>query len=147
MSSNLTDYRAASGTIEPVWTIEVQTVAADVDRILDAVVAVHPLSYGNYDRNAAVTAVGLETARPRAGSTTTTHIEGFEAGTTETYPMVVVQLSIERDTDALAKVMDAILQVHHYEEPVVCLARPRSSSSSIGDLLTDTTRSCATLGG
>ena len=84
-------------------------MADDVDRILDAVVEVHPLGYGHYERNAAITAVGIETARPRAGSTTTTHIEGFEAGSTETYPLIVLQLSVERDTQVLARVMDAIL--------------------------------------
>jgi len=80
---------------------------------------VHPLGYGNYGRNASVSAVGCETARPRAGSTTENHVAGFKPGGTETYPMVELKISIERDLAVLEKVMNAILRVHHYEEPVI----------------------------
>ena len=121
MTHPLDDYRAASGTFIPVWTLEIQTLPGDVDRILDAVVAVHPLAYGRYDRNASVTAVGKETARPQAGSTTDTHVSTFAPGGTETYPMVEVKISVERDPAVLEAVMDAIHHVHHYEEPVIFL--------------------------
>ncbi|TYC49518.1 hypothetical protein FMN50_25560 [Rhodobacterales bacterium] len=80
---------------------------------------VHPLSFGRYQRNASISAVGRETAQPEPGSTTTTHIGGFEAGSTETYPMVELKISIERDVSLLATVMDAIIYAHHYEEPVI----------------------------
>ena len=116
---DLTDYHAKSGRLAPVFTIEVQTLPEDTDRILDEVMKVHPLSFGRYQRNASISAVGRETAQPEAGSTTTTHVDGFEAGGTETYPMVELKISIERDLDALSKVMDAILYAHHYEEPVI----------------------------
>ncbi len=115
----LTAYQATSGHFLPVWTLEIQTVREDVNRLLDAVVAVYPLHYGRYDRNASVSAVGCETARPREGSTTATHVVDFKAGSVETYPMVEVKLSIERDVTTLETVMDAITAVHHYEEPVV----------------------------
>lgn len=117
--TDLSAYTASSGRLVPVFTIEVQTLAEDVDRILDEIVKVHPLGYGNYRRNASVSAEGYETAQPNPGSTTTTHVEGFEAGSTETYPMVELKLSIDRDLAALAAVMDAIIAVHHYEEPVI----------------------------
>ena len=117
--SDLSNYQAKSGRLIPVFTIEVQTLAEDVDRILDEIVRVHPLGYGNYRRNASVSAEGRETAQPNPGSTTTTHVEGFKAGSTETYPMVELKLSIERDVEALGRVMDAIIAVHHYEEPVI----------------------------
>lgn len=116
---NLTNYKAKSGTLVPVWTIEIQTVPADTDRILDAVMKVHPLRFGRYQRNASTSAVGKETVQPELGSTTTTHVDGFVAGDTETYPMVELKISIERDLAALEKVMDAIIYVHHYEEPVI----------------------------
>ena len=116
---SLAEYTSPSGTLEPIWTIEIQTVPSDVDRILDAVVAVYPLAYGRYERNASISAVGMETARPPAGTTTETHVEGFVPGSTETYPMVEVKISVERDLGVLAAVMEAILDVHHYEEPVI----------------------------
>ncbi len=123
-------YRAASGRFEPVWTIEIQTLPDDVDRILDAIVEVHPLRYGKYERNASVSAVGVETAQPPAGSTTATHLEGFEPGTVEAYPMVELKISIERDADTLERVMDAVHHVHHYEEPVIFLREDWVSRSA-----------------
>ena len=117
----LSDYKAASGTFEPVWTLEIQTLPEDTDRILDEVMNVHPLGYGRYQRNASISAIGRETAQPQANSTTTTHKEGYQAGATETYPMVELKISIERDQAVLEKVMDAVLAVHHYEEPVIFL--------------------------
>ena len=116
---DLSAYRAKSGGLLPVWTLEIQTLEEDTDRLLDAVMQVHRLSYGRYRRNASISAVGKETAQPEPGSTTTLHVDGFEAGSTETYPMVELKISIERDIGVLERVMDAILAVHHYEEPVI----------------------------
>lgn len=118
---DLRTYEADSGRFEPVWTLEIQTLPAETDRLLDAVMAVYPLSYGRYDRTASISAVGRETARPQAGSTTDRHKAGYTAGATETYPMVELKISIPRDPDILRRVMDALLQVHHYEEPVIFL--------------------------
>ncbi len=115
----LDQYKADSGRLVPVWTIEIQTLPQDVDRILDEIMRVHPLGFGRYQRNASVSAVGKETAQPESNSTTTTHVEGFTAGSTETYPMVELKISIERDIAALEKVMDAAIHAHHYEEPVI----------------------------
>jgi len=119
--TGLDDYRAQSGRFVPVWTIEVQTIPGDTDRILDEIMKVYPLGYGRYQRNASISATGLETSRPTEGSTTTTHVETFTAGETETYPMVELKISIERDLNILAAVMDAIHFAHHYEEPVIFL--------------------------
>ena len=116
---DLSAYNAKSGTLVRVFTIEVQTLPEDTDRILDEVMKVHPLSFGRYQRNASIAAIGKETAQPEPDSTTTTHVEGFEAGSTETYPMVELKISIDRDLAALANVMDAIIYAHHYEEPVI----------------------------
>ena len=128
--SPLNEYAAQSGKFEPVWTLEIQTLPEETDRILDAVMAVHKLSYGRYQRNASVSAVGKETAQPEPGSTTTTHVEGFEAGETETYPMVELKISIERDAETLAKVMDAVVGAHHYEEPVIFLREDWASRAA-----------------
>ena len=114
-------YQAKSGKFVPVWTLEIQTVIEDVDKILDAVMEVYPLGYGRYRRNASISAIGMETAQPEAGSTTDRHIENFKPGATETYPMVEIKISIERDSAILEGVMDAVHHVHHYEEPVIFL--------------------------
>lgn len=128
--SQLESYRAKSGHFVPVWTIEVQTLPEDTDRILDEIMKVHPLSYGRYHRNASISAVGRETSQPTEGSTTTTHVEGYTAGDTETYPMVELKISIDRDPEVLATVMDAIHFAHHYEEPVIFLRENWSSRAA-----------------
>ena len=117
--SALADYNARSGRLMLVWTLEIQTLPENTDRILDAVMAVHPLGIGRYKRNAHISGLGKETAQPEDRSTTSTHVEGFEVGQTETYPTVELKISIERDLQVLESVMDAILDVHHYEEPVI----------------------------
>ena len=128
--SELERYKARSGTLVPVWTLEIQTLPEDTDRILDAVMKVHPLSFGRYRRNASISAVGKETAQPEPGSTTTTHVDGFEAGSTETFPMAELKISIERDLAVLQRVMDAIIDVHHYEEPVIFLREDWASRAA-----------------
>lgn len=128
--TSLDTYSAASGRFIPVWTLEIQTLPEDTDRILDAVMKVHPLGYGRYQRNASISATGVETARPEPGSTTTTHVEGFQAGATETYPMVELKISFNRDSAVLERVMDAILATHHYEEPVIFLREDWASRAA-----------------
>ncbi len=126
----LDNYTARSGTFEPVWTLEIQTLPEDTDRILDAVLAVHPLGYGRYQRNASISAKGVETAQPQTNSTTTTHKPDYQAGTTESYPMVELKISIERNPKALARAMDAILDTHHYEQPVIYLREDWASRAA-----------------
>jgi hypothetical protein len=128
--TNLTAYQARTGRFIPVWTLEIQTRPGDADRLLDAVMAVHPLNYGRYQRNASVSAVGAETAQPEPGSTTATHVAGFEAGATETYPMIELKISVERDLGVLERVMDALIDAHHYEEPVIFLREDWASRAA-----------------
>lgn len=130
MTHPLTAHVSPAGRLEPVWAIEIQTVPEDVDRILDAIVEVEPLRYGRYGRNASVSGLGLETARPLPDSTTAEHQEGFETGDTETYPMVALTVSIPRETDVLRSVLDAVLEVHHYEEPVIFVSETWASRAN-----------------
>ncbi len=126
----LNTYQAKSGSFVSVWTIEIQTPIDDVDKILDAVIAVHSLKYRRYQRNASISGQGMETSQPEEGSTTTTHVETYAAGQAETYPMVELKLSIERDVAVLEKVMDAIHYAHHYEEPVIFLREDWASRAA-----------------
>ncbi|MEO0566237.1 MAG: hypothetical protein AAF066_00760 [Pseudomonadota bacterium] len=115
----LENYKAKSGTLIPVWRVEIQTRPDDAGRLLDAIMEVYPLEYGRYRRNATVSGVGAETNQPEENSTTTNHIEGFTAGGSQTYPMVQLFISMERDAAVLEKVMDAVINAHQYEEPVI----------------------------
>ncbi|MEM8774143.1 MAG: hypothetical protein AAGF53_03865 [Pseudomonadota bacterium] len=115
----LESYKAKTGTLVPVWRLEIQTRPDDADRLLDAIAKVHPLRYGRYQRNATVSGIGAETGQPEENSTTTNHVEGFAAGGTETYPMVQLFVAIEREKDILERVLDAVIDAHQYEEPVI----------------------------
>ncbi|MBT5435202.1 MAG: hypothetical protein P8Q36_14750 [Alphaproteobacteria bacterium] len=44
--------------------------------------------------------------------------------------MVELKLSIEPDDTVLARVMDAIMEVHHYEEPVILLLEAWASRAN-----------------
>ena len=116
---DLRDYAARSRRLDTVWTIEIQTLPTNTDRILDAVMKVHPLRFGRSERNANISAPGRETAQPMHSSTTSTHKDGYDAGQTETYPMVELKISVKRDLATLEAVIDAIIDVDHYEEPVI----------------------------
>ena len=126
----LENYKAKSGTFTPVFTLEIQILENDADRILDAIMAVDPLPYGRYERNASVSGVGKETTVPQPNSTTTTHEGSYKPGTAMTYEMVELKISIPRDLALLEKLMDVIHEVHHYEEPVIYLREDWTSRSS-----------------
>ena len=136
----LENYQARSGKLVPIWRLEIQTRPDDADRLLDAIVAVHSLKYGRYRRNGTVSAIGAETGQPEENSTTTNHVEGFEAGGTETYPMVQLFVSIERDIDVLQKVMNAVIDAHHYEEPVIYVRDEWASRSAYDPVSTNPNR-------
>jgi hypothetical protein len=117
--TSLENYTAKSGSLEAVYTIEIQTLPDNVDKILDAILEVHPLDYGRCHRKASISAVGMETLQPDEDSASAAHIKGFKVGERMTYPMVELKFSIERDMTTLEKVMDVILSVHHYAEPTI----------------------------
>lgn len=126
----LEKYKAKSGKFLPVFTLEIQILENDADKILDTIMKVHPLPYGRYHRNASVTGLGKETAVPQANSTTSTHVDEYRAGSAMTYPMVELKISIERDLKLLEQIMDVIHEVHHYEEPVIFLREDWTSRSA-----------------
>jgi hypothetical protein len=128
MQTDITQLQTRTGTVEPVWRIEIQAAPADADKIIDSVMAVDPLMYGRYSRNAFVSGEGRETYLPQAGSTTAVHLQ--EAGVVQTFPSVVIVLSIAQDQAGLALVLDAIRDVHHYEEPLIFITACWASRAS-----------------
>ena len=95
--------------------ISLQTRPEDVDRILDAVCAIDPLNYGVYDRNAMIRGNVTGMYKPQEGSTTHIHL-----GTTDLqiHSYVELEFIIAADTD-LNAVLQAVIDNHHYEEPVI----------------------------
>lgn len=116
-TKDLSGLTTETGTIERVWLIEIQAAPEDADNIIDKVMEVDPLIYGRYQRNAFVSAVGSETYVPQANSTSAVHLEA--EGQVQTFPSVMIVISIAQDREVLGKVLDAIREVHHYEEPLI----------------------------
>lgn len=123
--SNLT---TNTGTVERVWLIEVQATPEDVDLIIDNVMKVNPLVYGRYKRNAFVSAEGSETYLPEENSTSAVHLGA--ANKKQTFPSVLITLSIEQNSEILGRVLDAIREVHHYEEPLIFIKDSWASRAS-----------------
>ncbi|WP_208976325.1 hypothetical protein [Polycladidibacter stylochi] len=64
-----------------------------------------PLSYGRYQRNASISAVGQETYRAEMGTTTAIHREGYKKGDIDSFPVVELKISIKQDTALLDRVL------------------------------------------
>jgi len=118
------EFETEAGTLEAVWLIEVQTRPDDAGKILDKVMEVDPLIYGRYERNCYVSGVGTESYLPQANSTSAVHKDA--EGKVQTFPSVLMVISVPQKHSNLGKVLDAIRAVHHYEEPLIfvteCLA-------------------------
>jgi hypothetical protein len=86
----------------------------DVDRIMAAVVALTPLGAGKYDSNAYQSAGGVERYRPLEGAAA-----GAEADVRKRPGIVEVSFQLPHDPQLLERVVEAIFQVHCYQEPTI----------------------------
>jgi hypothetical protein len=117
----------ATYRVEPAWYVECHVPNAEVDAVLRAVAEAVQLEYGKYDQVAFIDAAGLEQFRPLAGSKAG---EQASAGRT---PTTNVSFSLPRDVALLQKALDAIHQVHSYEEPVVYIHEVWRTRNSAAD--------------
>jgi hypothetical protein len=119
-------FETTSVRMELLLLLTVQAPVADVDRIMEAVVAIAPLAMGKYDSNAYQSANGIERYRP---------LEGAAAGaeTELRRRPAIVEVSFELPDDQLlaGRVVEAIFQAHSYQEPVIRL-QPILGSRSKG---------------
>ncbi|TIL80770.1 MAG: hypothetical protein E5Y76_06060, partial [Mesorhizobium sp.] len=82
--------------------------ASDVDRIMEAVVAIAPLSTGKYDSNAYQSAHGIERYRALEGAA------GAETELRRRHGTVEVSFELPDDQALAARIVEAIFQVHTY---------------------------------
>lgn len=87
----------------------------DVDRIMDHVCKITPLPQGEkYDSNAYQTAPGIERYRPLDGAAA-----GPETEVRKRPGVVEVIFELPDDQTLVEQVVEAIFQVHSYQEPVI----------------------------
>lgn len=103
-----------SSTIQDECLFRVQIPANDVSQVLQAIVSVTPLRYGNYEQVAFRCRGGIQQYKPLAGSKTgeaeLVHILSDE-----------VSFTIPKHDEIITAVIDAVFQSHPHEEPVILI--------------------------
>jgi hypothetical protein len=79
MPHQLDDFATASGRFEPVWTLEIQTLRDDTDRVLDPVIEAYPLAYGKYERNTTSPIRGASVCHPPGSTCSGSSIATFRS--------------------------------------------------------------------
>lgn len=108
----------------PCYLVEIQMPLEDVERIMTAVGEVTSLRIGAYDNNAFQSAPGIERYRPRDGA-----VAGVEAGTRQRPGVVAITFQIDADQALLARLTEAVFQIHSYQEPTILVREALASRS------------------
>lgn len=119
-------FETRSLRMELLLLVTFQAPAGDVERIMEAVVAITPLRMGKYDSNAYQSAQGIERYRPLEGAAA-----GAESELRRRPGTVEVSFEIADDQALAARVVEAIFQAHSYQEPVIRI-QPLLASRSKG---------------
>ncbi len=92
----------------------VQIPAGDVSKVLEAVLNITPLRYGNYEQVAYRYCTGIQQYRPLAGS---------RAGESELIrdPCDEISFTVPGHDEVITGVIDAIVESHPHEEPVILI--------------------------
>ncbi len=108
------NFETKSVRMEPMVLLNLQAPADDVDRIMEAVVKVVPLTMGKYDSNAYQTGEGIERYRPLEGA-----VAGPETDLRKRPRIVEVSFELPDDQAVIEQVIEIIFQTHSYQEPVI----------------------------
>ena len=114
MEGAMAAFETVSVRMEAMLQVAIQAPAEDVDRIMATVGALNPLIMGAYDNNAFQSAGGIERYRPLAGAAA-----GAESELRKRPGVVQVAFHLPKDPGLLEKVIEAIFQVHSYQEPLI----------------------------
>lgn len=100
--------------IQDECLIRVQIPSTDVSRVLEAIINVVPLRYGNYEKVSFQYRNGIQRYQPVAGS---------RMGRGELVCVVSDEISftVPKNDESIIAVVDAILESHPYEEPVIII--------------------------
>jgi hypothetical protein len=110
----MAEFATRSVRMAAMLEVSVQAPPEDVERIMAAVTALDPLVMGAYDNNAFQSAGGIERYRPREGAAA-----GAESAVRQRPGVVQVGFHLPKDQGLLERVIEAIFQVHSYQEPLI----------------------------
>jgi len=115
--------------MQPYWCITFSGPHEDLDRIFDEMVKIHHFEYGKTDRNAFVSAAGLEYYRPMEGTPT-----GAENDIRKRPHIMEMRLAIPPDETLLKSLLTLIYTFHSYYEPPIAVAPfLRSATTGLDD--------------
>lgn len=101
--------------LHPAYRIAVYVPPDHLDAVLEAALRHTPLQFGQYDRVAHWTSVGVEQFRPLSGASPTVggvgHVSRLET--------VLLEFAIPRDRDLLDSIVSDLARTHPWEEPVM----------------------------
>ena len=118
------NFETKSVRMERMILLNFQAPAADVDRIMEAVVKVVPLAMSKYDSNAYQSGAGIERYRPLEGAAA-----GAETELRKRPGTVEVSFELPEDQNLIEQVIEMIFQTHSYQEPVIRLQNILASRS------------------
>ncbi len=120
-------FETKSVRMERLLEVSVFAPEEDADRIMAQVCEITPLSQGEkYDSNAYQSAPGIERYRPLEGAAA-----GPETEVRKRPGVVELTFELADDQGLLERVVEAVFQVHSYQEPVIKV-RPVLVSRSKG---------------
>jgi len=106
-------------TLRDVYRLTVFVPTEYLEQLLESIISVVPLRFGDYDEVLWFSAPGIEQFRPLPGANPTLG----EAMKRTRHPSTKVEFSIDRDEQLLEKVIeDGIRPGHPWEEPVIFIA-------------------------
>lgn len=120
----LQSFQTVSTWMNQVLLVSFQGPAEDIDRIMEEVVDIAPLTMGKYDSNAYQSGDGIERYRPLEGAAA-----GPERELRKRPGVVEVSFELADDPKLLDLVVEAIFHAHSYQEPVIRVQRVLSSRS------------------
>ena len=108
------NFETKSVRMERMFLLSLQAHGDDVDRIMEAVVKLVPLTMGKYDSNAYQSGAGIERYRPLEGA-----VAGAETELRKRPGTVEVSFELPDDQSLVEQVVEVIFQTHSYQEPVI----------------------------
>jgi hypothetical protein len=117
-------FETTSLRMEPYLLVSIQTPEADVARLMAEVTRLAPLALGRYDKNVFQSAAGIEHYRPLDGAAA-----GAESDVRARPGVVELSFQLPRDQALLTQIVEAIFQIHSYQEPVIVVREVLASRS------------------
>jgi len=114
-----------NATIQDEYFFRVQIPADGVSQVLEAIIQVTPLVYGNYERVSFTCRNGLQQYKPLVGS---------KMGEGDVINIVSDEISftVPKHDQTIKAVIDAVFESHPYEEPVILIQDVMSTRFKYG---------------